>query len=173
MRIDILERKDEIVEWISINQSKAFMCKQFKCKPETLNSYLTKMGLEYVGNQGAKGIKSDKRRILALDYAKTDSCRSAVLKIKLVEEGYLENICVKCGNEGEWLGESITLELDHIDGDRFNNDLKNLRILCPNCHSQTPTFRGRGNIRKKISYCECGNKKQKNSKCCITCYNNR
>ena len=42
----------------------------------------------------------------------------------------------------EWNGQHITLELDHIDGVRTNNQLNNLRWLCPNCHSQTPTFRG-------------------------------
>ena len=47
----------------------------------------------------------------------------------------------KCGLT-EWHGEHITLELDHINGIRNDNRLENLRWLCPNCHSQTPTFRG-------------------------------
>jgi len=47
MRTDILERKQEIIEWIRQNQSKAFICKQLKCKPETLNGYLQKMGIDY------------------------------------------------------------------------------------------------------------------------------
>lgn len=47
----------------------------------------------------------------------------------------------KCGLT-EWHGQHITLELDHINGVRSNNSLDNLRWLCPNCHSQTPTFRG-------------------------------
>jgi hypothetical protein len=48
--------------------------------------------------------------------------------------------CEKCFNE-EWLGKSITLELEHIDGNTKNNDESNLLLLCPNCHSQTPTWR--------------------------------
>ena len=54
-RNDILERREEILLWISQNQSKAFMCRQLNCKPETLNSYLEKMGIVYEGNKGSKG----------------------------------------------------------------------------------------------------------------------
>jgi riboflavin synthase alpha subunit len=50
----------------------------------------------------------------------------------------------------EWkVGREINLELDHIDGKRSNHKLENLRLLCPNCHSQTDTYRAK-NIKKKI-----------------------
>lgn len=51
--------------------------------------------------------------------------------------------CNKCGLV-DWMGMAITLEMDHIDGDRFNNSRSNLECACPNCHSMTPTWRGRG-----------------------------
>lgn len=61
-------------------------------------------------------------------------------KNKVIKEsGYK---CSKC-NLTDWLGEPLTLELDHIDGDHKNNEPSNHRLLCPNCHSQTDTFRGR------------------------------
>lgn len=47
--------------------------------------------------------------------------------------------CVACGIGPEWNGRPLTLELDRIDGDRLNNELLNLRLLCPNCHAQTET----------------------------------
>lgn len=65
------------------------------------------------------------------------------LKKRLVNEKVLKYECDKCGNEGEWLGELITLQLDHINGINNDNRLENLRFLCPNCHSQTKTFSGK------------------------------
>ena len=47
--------------------------------------------------------------------------------------------CENCGIE-EWLGQPINLEVHHIDGDRTNNNLENLQLLCPNCHSYTENF---------------------------------
>ena len=58
--------------------------------------------------------------------------------------------CNKCGLT-EWLGESITLELEHKDGNNKNNKRENLELLCPNCHSQTETWRGRNVARKRVS----------------------
>lgn len=52
--------------------------------------------------------------------------------------------CENCGLE-EWLGKPINLEVHHIDGDRSNNSLENLKLLCPNCHSYTENFRRKKN----------------------------
>lgn len=48
--------------------------------------------------------------------------------------------CVWCGNKGIHNSKELVLQLDHIDGNSDNNSLENLRLLCPNCHSQTDTF---------------------------------
>lgn len=70
-----------------------------------------------------------------------------ILKTIHIRRGRKCSIC----NLEMWNGIPITLELDHIDGNSENNTLKNTRIICPNCHSQTPTFKGknRGNGRFK------------------------
>ena len=60
----------------------------------------------------------------------------------------LKNECSICGIDPKWNDKPLILELNHIDGDTTNNERRNLRIVCPNCHSQTPTFRGRQNGKK-------------------------
>ena len=67
----------------------------------------------------------------------------------IIKKGYLEFKCKICDIK-EWNNKPISLELDHIDGDRNNNKLENLRILCPNCHSQTPTWKNKRNLKKNI-----------------------
>jgi HNH endonuclease len=62
---------------------------------------------------------------------------------RLVQEGHKRYMCEGCGVGDTWNGSKLTLELDHVDGDNSNHSLENLRFLCPNCHSQTPTFRNR------------------------------
>ncbi|MET9659353.1 HNH endonuclease signature motif containing protein [Streptomyces sp. NPDC006510] len=65
------------------------------------------------------------------------------LKRALVAVG-AEQRCAMCGTEPVWRGRPLPLEVDHIDGDWRNNQARNLRLLCPNCHSTTDTYRGRG-----------------------------
>jgi hypothetical protein len=64
------------------------------------------------------------------------------LKQRLLEAGLKEGRCELCSQD-TWNGGPIPLELDHINGRRDDNPLSNLRLLCPNCHAQTPTYRGR------------------------------
>ncbi len=56
--------------------------------------------------------------------------------------------CVDCGQGWEHNGKYLSLHLDHINGESSDNRLENLRVLCPNCHTQTPTYAAK-NRRKK------------------------
>lgn len=58
--------------------------------------------------------------------------------------------CENCGIE-EWLGQPINLEIHHIDGNHYNNDLSNLQLLCPNCHSYTDNY-CKSTAKKKSEY---------------------
>lgn len=65
------------------------------------------------------------------------------LKKVLIENGVLEHRCSICGHEPIWMGNPLVLVLDHKNGIHDDNMIDNLRLLCPNCNSQTPTFAGR------------------------------
>ena len=73
------------------------------------------------------------------------------LKLRLVKENMLEYKCVKCGNNGKWNDEKLSLQLDHKNGNRNDNRIENLRILCPNCHSQTKTYAGKKLNKNKLT----------------------
>lgn len=77
-----------------------------------------------------------------------DYTRPVQLKKHLIIKRGCKCEGIDCGISS-WMGKPIVLELDHIDGNRTNNEETNLKLLCPNCHSQTPTWRGR---KLKINY---------------------
>ena len=70
------------------------------------------------------------------------------VKRRLLLAGLKQEVCEGCGIVS-WRGQPLSLELHHINGDGHDNRLENLRILCPNCHSQTDTWGGRNKRRQK------------------------
>lgn len=77
------------------------------------------------------------------------------LKKRLLQDGLLANECSNCKLPPSWDNQSLVMILDHINGVNNDNRLENLRLLCPNCNSQTKTFGGRKN--KKQRKCQdCG-----------------
>lgn len=76
-----------------------------------------------------------------------------MLKKRLTREGILPYQCAECALK-EWRGKPLTLQLDHRNGNKFDNRLENLRLLCPNCHSQTATYAGKN---RRTHFCvDCG-----------------
>ena len=110
---------------------------------DTINRAVERLGLDishFKGQGWNKGIKAGPKRLLE-DYLNNEFfIQSYKLKNRLLRENVFERKCYKCNNT-EWMGKDIPLELEHIDGDNKNNNLKNLMLLCPNCHAQTDTYR--------------------------------
>lgn len=112
----------------------------------------------YNPNQGRKGIRreeyEDNNIRIPLDKILNGEfpfySRSS-LKKRLLEKGIKKNECEICGIN-EWMGKDLVCELDHIDGDSQNHRLENLRIICPNCHSQTETHSSRNNSKRNNKY---------------------
>jgi len=115
----------------------------------TLKKAITHFNLnvEHFTGQNLKGRKLPLRRKTLEEYLTKDSgIQSNKLKRYLLENETFQYEC-SCCHLSSWLNVPIPLELDHIDGNSSNNELINLRLLCPNCHALTPTYRGK-NIKK-------------------------
>ena len=147
MRTDLLERKDDILQWVSENRSKAYMARELGCNPKTINPLLERLGIQYNGNQSGKGCTKNHECMSLEEYLeKSEDVQSNKVRIKLLNEGLKEHKCECCGLT-TWLNKPIPLELHHKDGDRYNNVLENFELLCPNCHAFTDSYRGK-NVTK-------------------------
>lgn len=90
------------------------------------------------------------------------------LKTKLIKANLLKNFCNIC-KISEWTGQKLNLHLDHINGDRADNRIENLRLLCPNCHSLTPTYCRGLRTKKKVKCVDCDVQIREASKRCQKC----
>lgn len=94
---------------------------------------------------GQAHLKQDLSTILVEESTYTSTYK---LKGRLIKSGLLEEKCQRC-EILHWEGEKLALHLDHIDGCNTNNTIENLRLLCPNCHSLTPTYCGKNKGKYK------------------------
>lgn len=145
---------EEFVSVIRQSTSYADAMRRFGLKPSggthrSIRKRVAELGLDTShfntvlkwNGYGARGRK--KRPIEELLTTGAACCH---VKQRLIDEGLLEYKCAVC-EISIWNGNSLTLQLDHINGDHLDNRLINLRLLCPNCHSQTESFCGRNKRR--------------------------
>ena len=146
--------KDQVIAGYLMSDTAAGAAIALGFSPATFKRYAKKFGL-YKTNQGGKGIKKTypSRKIKTEDYLKSGTfINSSKLKERLLSEGYKTNFCEECESLPFWNGKPLVLHLDHIDGDSTNNELGNLRMMCPNCHSQTSTYcRGQGKNKAGVA----------------------
>jgi hypothetical protein len=99
------------------------------------------LGQAHLKGKRAPWVTARRRPLEALLVAGSTTSNTH-LRRRLIDEGILPYRCATCGI-ADWQGQPLTLHLDHVNGDRADNRLENLRLLCPNCHSQTKTYCGR------------------------------
>jgi 5-methylcytosine-specific restriction endonuclease McrA len=127
-------KKEEIAKAIEQSINMAEAARLLGVPPMTFKGWAIKYGIYDPKPQKRKRLCDIKKNVH--DY--------------VIRENLLENKCNICGLHDYWNGKPIVLHLHHIDGNRKNNDINNLEMLCPNCHSQTVTYGGK-NSRKNAS----------------------
>lgn len=139
MKID----KDNFVLVCENANSMAQAASQLGMHFNTFKRYAIKFGC-YKTNQSGKGMTKYKEGTPLQEIldGKHPEFQTGKLKKKLIKHGIKENVCEVCGISN-WNGNPLVMELDHINGVRTDHSLDNLRMICPNCHSQTDTFRGK------------------------------
>lgn len=151
---------EEFIEAIKTSRSLRQALEKLNLKPAGGNYRVAKQKiiqlkiddshLDGKGWSKGKTLPSRPRKTLEDLLTKDSYTSSNKLRIRLLRDGIFEQKCYNCELK-QWNGETIPLELEHINGDNLDNRIENLTLLCPNCHAQTSTYRGKNKKTTKKS----------------------
>lgn len=120
---------------------------------QTLHKKLALYGIDtsHFGGQSWVGTRDFIPRLIPMEEILVEGSTYSTnrLRRRLLADGMMLHQCSSC-SLSTWLGEPIPLELDHINGVNNDHRLENLRMLCPNCHALTPTWRGRNKKGRSV-----------------------
>lgn len=168
--------KEDLIEAVKNSTSIRQVLLRLKLSPKggsyrTIKKYMYLYDLDishFTGQSWNKGRTFTPKRDIEAYLFNLFPIQSSNLRVRLLREGLFEHKCYNCHNT-EWMNNPIPLELEHIDGDHANNNLSNLTMLCPNCHSLTDTYRGR-KLKKERPPCpECKGTKTPEASMCYLC----
>jgi len=141
---------ESIIEACNMNNTMSKACASLNMNHKTFAKRAKLLGV-YKTNQGGKGEPGEpspnKLNLNEILEGKHPQYQSNKLRKRLLDDKIKLHQCESCGIT-EWNGQPVPLELNHIDGNCHNHKLENLEIICPNCHAQTTTYRGK-NIKQK------------------------
>lgn len=149
--------KDDMQKLVDTSSSISEILRKMGYKNIEGNHRTLKDRLEYdsidIENLKKRGVEEKLKRMRNLSDSNTNSDDAIFiensnynrfhLKNRIINKKLIEYKCRDCGNEGSWNGNKLSLHLEHINGIGNDNRIENLCFLCPNCHSQTPTYGGK------------------------------
>jgi hypothetical protein len=138
----------DIIEAVASSTSIAQVLTKLSLAPKggnyrTIKTRIKELSLNtahFLGQGHLRGKRVGPKRPITAYLNNEHLINSHKLRKRLIQEKYFEEKCYGC-NRRTWRQKPIALELEHIDGDHQNNKIDNLTLLCPNCHSQTSTYR--------------------------------